>query len=211
MLLGSELALRAAYLGRRAFLRVDWHKAKIALLVLSVVDVLAAMVYVNVAGSAAQAAAPPFNASHFLPDEGAVPIETPRVILFRLSPLLRPALYVASNVRLRALVGNLARTLSSIAELVALIVLVIFFYATLGVLVFRDFGSSTTEADRYFSSFTQALESMMVLMTTANYPGARRRGMDARCVCLGREARRNACSLGSHGPPPPPHPCLQTS
>lgn len=89
----------------------------------------------------------------------------------RLSPVLRPALFVMASARIRSLFRSLARTLPKILEVLLLVALLVAFYAVMGVFMFKDFHSSSAEAAAYFGDLSNATTNMLVLLTTANYPG----------------------------------------
>lgn len=179
-LLTGELALRAAYLGRKSFWKIDWHRFKVVLLTVSVLDTIVAAVAVFRHGPLPPdgGAAHSFNATApgvMGAEPAGRPVDrTETFVAMRIAPLLRPLLFIAANVRVRELIRTLLVTVPRIAELLLLLFLLIGFYGTLGVFVFRDFGSSLPEAKLYFNNFESAYENMLVLLTTANYPGAPR-------------------------------------
>lgn len=183
LVLGVELALRATFLGCRAFLRIDYNLAKLVLMLASLADVLASVVAVAAHHGAPEQEAQATTALALNPVPGAfvgppangsaleVPIHTSRWAALRLSPLLRPLLFVVASVQLRALIRNLLLSIPRFIEYILMVALLILFYGILGVFLFRDFNSSAAEANMYFNSFSDAFVNMLILLTTANYPG----------------------------------------
>ena len=82
------------------------------------------------------------------------------------NPMLRPLLFVCLSQSMRGALMTLLRTLPSVMDSVVLITLLLTVYSTVGVLLFRN----TEEGQLYFPSFSDAMVSMLVLLTTANYP-----------------------------------------
>jgi amino acid transporter len=82
------------------------------------------------------------------------------------NPILRPLLFVCLSQSMRGALTTLLRTLPSVMDSVVLITLLLVVYSTIGVLLFRN----TEEGEMFFSSFPTAMVSMLVLLTTANYP-----------------------------------------
>ena len=82
------------------------------------------------------------------------------------NPILRPLLFVSLSQSMRGALMTLLRTLPSVMDSVVLIALLLVVYAIVGVILFRN----TEEGEQFFSSFGKAMVSMLVLLTTANYP-----------------------------------------
>jgi Ion transport protein/EF-hand domain pair len=90
---------------------------------------------------------------------------------FNLYPLrvgryLRPFFLLEKSRRLRNIVQNIFKTIGSIMAIMAFILLFLFVWAFFGLTLFYG----TAEGTQYFSTFGQSLVSLLVLLTTANYP-----------------------------------------
>ena len=77
-----------------------------------------------------------------------------------------PALVCQPLSEYEGCTDDLLRTLPSVMDSVVLIALLLVVYAIVGVILFRN----TEEGEQFFSSFGKAMVSMLVLLTTANYP-----------------------------------------
>ena len=75
-------------------------------------------------------------------------------------------LFVAKSRSVRGGMMIVFRTLPRFWDCLVLLGLWVFFFASAGIVLFQN----TDEGDRYFSSFGDAANSMLVLLTTANYP-----------------------------------------
>ena len=93
-----------------------------------------------------------------------------------ISPFLRPCLFAIVSPQVRTKIIQIVRIVPIIAELLALLGLLLFSFSWFGVLLFFDDEQllpNTEQDTAYFSSFWDALLSLFVLLTTANNPDVR--------------------------------------
>lgn len=86
------------------------------------------------------------------------------------NPLLRPLLFVAMSSRTRRALATFGRVLPSLADWSGLLILLVVFYALLGVLLFGPPDALLGDDGAYFRTVPRALMSLVVLITTANFP-----------------------------------------
>ena len=86
------------------------------------------------------------------------------------NPLLRPLLFIAMSSRARRAVFTFLRVLPDLAKWAAMLLLLLGFYALLGVVLFGPPQPLLGADADYFSSVPRALLSLVVLITTANFP-----------------------------------------
>jgi hypothetical protein len=83
----------------------------------------------------------------------------------RLAALLRPLIFVASNVSMRRTLRVVVWSVRAVVDVVFLIVALILYFAWIGVLLFQ------TNAQRpFFGSYGRAVSELHVSITTANFP-----------------------------------------
>ena len=96
------------------------------------------------------------------------------------NPIIRPLVFISMSRRARRAVVTFARVLPDLFNWAAMLVLLLVFYALLGVMLFGPPDPLLgTDAERaadvgsdgdYFSSLPKAMLSLVVLITTANFP-----------------------------------------
>ena len=86
------------------------------------------------------------------------------------NPLLRPLLFAAMSVRTRRALATFFRVLPSLGDWSALLLLLLAFYALLGVCIFGPPDPLLGDDGVYFHTLPRALLSLVVLITTANFP-----------------------------------------
>lgn len=79
----------------------------------------------------------------------------------------------------RRLLLSIVRMLPQCMDTLLLLASLVVFYGILGVVMFRDIGVAQEESEFYFSTVPQAFMQLMILLTTANYPGTH-------APCIGR-------------------------
>eukprot|EP00939_MAST-03C_sp_MAST-3C-sp1_P005373 g5373.t1 len=79
---------------------------------------------------------------------------------------VRPLLFVAKSRSVRSGFTILFKTVPSFADVLLLLVLCVLFGAGVGCVIFQD----SDEGSEFFSSLATGINSMVVLLTTANYP-----------------------------------------
>eukprot|EP00928_Gymnodinium_smaydae_P045224 TRINITY_DN30166_c1_g3_i1.p1 TRINITY_DN30166_c1_g3~~TRINITY_DN30166_c1_g3_i1.p1 ORF type:complete len:760 (+),score=148.72 TRINITY_DN30166_c1_g3_i1:94-2373(+) len=89
------------------------------------------------------------------------------VLRFRLAPYLRAVLTMTYSHSLRVRLETVVRALPGVAQVGSLTACLLSLYAWLGILIFRV---SQEEGSEYFLGFGDALWSLLVLMTSANFP-----------------------------------------
>ena len=85
------------------------------------------------------------------------------------NPVLRPLLFVALSTRGRRAFATFLRVIPAVAEPAALVLLLLAFASALGVGLFGPYGLLPPNHD-FFGSLPRALDSLLVLLTTANFP-----------------------------------------
>ena len=86
------------------------------------------------------------------------------------NPIVRPLLFVAMGRRTRRAVFTFLRVLPDLANWAAMLVVLLLFYALLGVMLFGPPEPLLADDGDYFASLPAALLSLVVLITTANFP-----------------------------------------
>ena len=86
------------------------------------------------------------------------------------NPLLRPILFAVMTSRTRHAIGTFLRVLPSLAAWAGLLVLLVLLYALLGVLCFGPGAPLVADDGHYFATLGRALLSLVVCLTTANFP-----------------------------------------
>jgi len=83
-----------------------------------------------------------------------------------LMPIIRPILFVCYSRRVRKAMVSLFKVIPSFLDCALLIVLLILFFALFGMLLFQ----ASPEGDTYFPTLGESSMSLLVLLTTANFP-----------------------------------------
>lgn len=146
-ILAAEMMMKYTYMGQRLYFVNKWHLMQIILLLAEFVAVLVVL------------CAPPnkVNSDNTEGDSLSPPV---------LSPIIRPVLLLTTSRRLRAAFTSLARAIPHFADGLLTLTALIVVYAVCGMVLFEG----TNEGSQYFSNFADSCMSLLILLTTANYP-----------------------------------------
>lgn len=139
--------MKYTYMGQRLYFVNKWHLMQIILLLAEFVAVLVVL------------CAPQNEANTDKSESDSVSIPV-------LSPIIRPVLLLTTSRRLRAAFTSLARAIPHFADGLFTLVALIVVYAVCGMVLFEG----TNEGSQYFSDFSESCMSLLILLTTANYP-----------------------------------------
>lgn len=153
LLLGLELYMKYQYMGPRIYFVDKWHILQIIFVLADFVAVVTVAITPREPNQeSARDDKSDFNA------EGSKPLV--------LAPLIRPLILITMSHRLRAGFSSLLRALPRFADGLLTLAILITVYAVLGLLLFVG----TAEAEEYFKSFEDGCLSLIILLTTANFP-----------------------------------------
>ncbi|KAG6622765.1 two pore calcium channel protein 1-like [Phytophthora cinnamomi] len=154
--LALELSMKYKYMGSRVYFVDKWHILQIVFVLADFVAVLTVLIVPE---------DPRLEFSHT--DKGGTSgpsTNAPKPIV--LAPLIRPIIMITMSHRLRAGFSSLLRALPRFADGLITLVFLIILYAVLGMVLFVG----SAEAGSYFKSFEDACMSLIILLTTANFP-----------------------------------------
>lgn len=157
-LLAGELAIKYRYMGRRIYFLNKWYIAQIVVLLADCAAVLT-VAFVPLHDGDVDGINTESEDSAGLQDAVAT---RPLV----LAPLIRPLLLLTMSHRLRSGFSSLLKSLPRFIDGLLTLSILVALYAVLGMVLFEG----TREAQAYFSNFVEACTSLMVLLTTANFP-----------------------------------------
>ncbi|ETI53565.1 hypothetical protein F443_03480 [Phytophthora nicotianae P1569] len=152
LFLGLELSMKYKYMGSRVYFVDKWHVLQIIFVLADFVAVLTVLVVpqdTDLDGN---------KGERELVPSGSKPIV--------LAPLIRPLIVISMSQRLRSGFSSLLKALPRFADGLITLVFLIILFAVLGMMLFVD----TAEAGVYFKSFEDACLSLIILLTTANFP-----------------------------------------
>ncbi|GMF37593.1 unnamed protein product [Phytophthora fragariaefolia] len=154
--LAMELSMKYKYMGSRVYFVDKWHILQIVFVLADFVAVLTVLII------------PEDPSLGFFHDGesaagGLEPNASKPIVL---APLIRPIIMVTMSHRLRAGFSSLLRAVPRFADGIVTLVFLVVLYAVLGMVLF----AGTAEADAYFASFEDACMSLIILLTTANFP-----------------------------------------
>lgn len=118
---------------------------------------------------------PPYHRRHavlllLLLTSADVAVSRAGVPHMRLAPWCRPLLVVCSLRWVLRLFVVLVRMVASTAEVAALLVLCLLFYAVTALFLFRDMEAVGHEEASHFATLGDSLWSFFILLTTSNFP-----------------------------------------
>ncbi|RLN02350.1 hypothetical protein BBJ28_00004966 [Nothophytophthora sp. Chile5] len=155
-LLALELSMKYKYMGPRMYFVDKWHILQIVFLL---ADFVAVFTMVIVPQDPVQQFAHAANSSSSdLDSNGSKPLV--------LAPLIRPLILITMSHRLRSGFSSLLKALPRFVDGLMTLAFLIVIYAVLGMVLFEG----TAEVDTYFKTFGDACMSLIILLTTANFP-----------------------------------------
>eukprot|EP00947_MAST-08B_sp_MAST-8B-sp1_P005435 g5435.t1 len=92
---------------------------------------------------------------------------------FRLAPLVRPAVFVAANMQIRAHVNKLMAATGEFSIVILMLLILLAFSSCLGVMLFdhdRVLQGGVFEGQGSFPDIGEGIMNLLILLTTANFP-----------------------------------------
>lgn len=151
--LALELSMKYKYMGARVYFVDKWHILQIVFVLADFVAVMTVLIIPEDA-----------SVEIFQSDKNGPGTSAAKPIV--LAPLIRPFIMITMSHRLRAGFSSLLRALPRFADGLITLIFLIVLYAVLGMVLFVG----STEAGTYFKSFDDACMSLIILLTTANFP-----------------------------------------
>ncbi|KAE9341560.1 hypothetical protein PF008_g10575 [Phytophthora fragariae] len=151
--LALELSMKYKYMGSRVYFVDKWHILQIVFVLADFVAVVTLLITPE-----------DTSVENFQSDKNDPGTNASKPIV--LAPLIRPFIMITMSHRLRAGFSSLLRALPRFADGLITLIFLIVLYAVLGMVLFVG----STEAGTYFKSFDDACMSLIILLTTANFP-----------------------------------------
>ncbi|RLN71203.1 hypothetical protein BBJ28_00017733 [Nothophytophthora sp. Chile5] len=155
-LLALELSMKYKYMGPRMYFVNKWHILQIVFLLADFVAVFTVVIVPQDPAQQFVHAAKSSNSD--LDSNGSKPLV--------LAPLIRPLILITMSHRLRSGFSSLLKALPRFIDGLMTLAFLIVIYAVLGMVLFEG----TAEVDAYFKTFGDACMSLIILLTTANFP-----------------------------------------
>ncbi|KAG7386338.1 Two pore calcium channel protein 1 [Phytophthora pseudosyringae] len=156
LFLALELSMKYKYMGSRVYFVDKWHILQIVFLLADFVAVLTVLV------APQDTDLELYHSGNSRKNEPGLTESKPSV----LAPLIRPFIVITMSHRLRSGFSSLLKALPRFADGLITLVFLIVLYAVLGMVLFVG----SAEAESYFKSFEDACLSLIILLTTANFP-----------------------------------------
>nr|KAE8937854.1 hypothetical protein PF009_g12256 [Phytophthora fragariae] len=151
--LALELSMKYKYMGSRVYFVDKWHILQIVFVLADFVAVVTLLITPE-----------DTSVENFQSDKNDPGTNASKPIV--LAPLIRPFIMITMSHRLRAGFSSLLRALPRFADGLITLIFLIVLYAVLGMVLFVG----STEAGTYFKSFDDTCMSLIILLTTANFP-----------------------------------------
>ena len=183
-LFAGEMALKAYCMSARAFFGSPWHVIQMLLITVNgAIVVVQAALYADyhrgaplpdalggVAAEGVHGLAHPNGSDSGGGGAGDILDRPQAAVLNYLNPMLRPILFVALSRSVRRSLRSFVRVVPAVLDIFFLVLLLLLFGAALGVLLFDQLSEKLSEMKHSFATVGDALLSLHILLTTANFP-----------------------------------------